>query len=85
VIQTSKKAVKVAILDAFRAMADSDEYVLKPGQLWRCCYRQLKPHERGCFHEAIDELLAKGLVERRGGGLPCLRLTLKGQRLIFST
>ena len=83
-LQPSKKAIKVAILDAFRGMADADEYVLRPGQLWGRYYRQLKPHERSHFHEAIDELRAKGLVERRGAGLPLLRLTLKGEHLLFS-
>jgi hypothetical protein len=84
-MQPSKKAIKVAILDAFRGMRDADEYVLKPGHLWRRFYRKLKPDERGYFHEAIDELRAKGLVESRGGGVPHLRLTLKGEHLLFST
>jgi hypothetical protein len=82
--QSSKKAIKVAILDAFRGMADADECVLRPGQLWGRYYRRLKPHERSEFHEAIDELRAKGLVEHCGGGLPLLKLTLKGERLLFS-
>jgi hypothetical protein len=83
-MKSSKKAIKVAILDAFRGMQDADEYVLKPGLLWRRFYRQLKPYERGYFHEAIDELRAKGLVEPRGGGVPHLTLTLKGEHLLFS-
>jgi hypothetical protein len=84
-LQPPKKAIKVAILDAFRGMADADECVLRPGQLWGRYYRQLKPHERRQFHEAIDELRAKGLVEHRGGGLPLLKLTRKGEHLLFST
>ena len=83
-LQPSKKAMKVAILDAFRGMEDADEYVLRPGQLWRRYYCQLRPYERNQFHEAIDELRAKGLVERHGLGLPLLRLTLKGEHLLFS-
>jgi hypothetical protein len=83
-LHPSKKAIKVAILDAFRGMADADEFVLRPGQLWGRYYRQLKPHERSQFHEAIVELRAKGLVEHCGGGLPLLKLTLKGERLLFS-
>jgi hypothetical protein len=35
--------------------------------------------------DAIDELRAKGLVEPCGGGVPHLRLTLKGEHLLFST
>jgi hypothetical protein len=84
-LQPSKKAIKVAILDAFRGMQDADEYVLRPGQLWGRYYRHLKPNERNYFHAAVDELHAKGLVERRGGGLPNLRLTPKGVHLLFST
>jgi hypothetical protein len=83
-MKSSKKAIKVAILDAFRGMQDAEEYVLKPGLLWRRFYRQLKPYERGCFHEAIDELRATGLVEPSGGGVPHLTLTLKGEHLLFS-
>jgi hypothetical protein len=83
-LQPSKKAIKVAILDAFRGMQAADEYVLRPGQLWGRYYRQLRPNERNYFHEAIDDLRTKGLVERRGGGLPLLRLTLKGEHLLFS-
>ena len=82
-MHSSKKAIKVAILDAFRNLEDVDEYELKPGLLWRRFYRQLKPYERGCFHEAIDELREKGLVEPHGGGVPHLRLTLKGEHLLF--
>lgn len=83
-LQPSKKAIKVAILDAFRVMGEADEYVLRPGQLWDRYYRQLKPHERNYFYAAVEELHAKGLVERRGGGLPKLRLTPKGEHLLFS-
>jgi hypothetical protein len=83
-MQFSKKAIKVAILDAFRGMDDADEYVLKPGQLWRRFYRKLEPQERGYFHEAINDLCAKGLVEPRGSGVPHLTLTLKGEHLLFS-
>jgi hypothetical protein len=83
-LQPSKKAIKVAILDAFREMAETDEYVLRPGQLWSRYYRQLKPEDRSHFHEAINELRAIGLVESCGGGLPLLRLTLKGEHLLFS-
>lgn len=75
-MQLSKKAIKVAILDAFRGMEDVDEYVLQPGQL--------KSIERGHFHAAIDELHAKGIVERLSGHLPLLKLTPKGERLLFS-
>lgn len=82
-LHPSKKAIKIAILDAFRGMGEADEYVLRPGQLWDRYYRQLKPHERNYFHAAVEELHAKGLVERRGGGLPLLKLTLKGERLLF--
>ncbi len=80
----SKKTIKVAILDAFRGMEDVDEYVLKPGHLWRRYYRQLKPTERDYFHQAIAELKAKGLVEPHGGGVPLLRLTPKGEHLLFA-
>jgi hypothetical protein len=79
-----KKTMKKEILDKFRSMKTDNDYTL-PGKWLEFDYvASMNREERKIFRQAVKELISLGLVENVSGRELNLKLTPKGEDLLFS-
>jgi hypothetical protein len=80
-----KKTIKRDILDKFRALNAENEDLLPPHWLEMVYLKKLNTEEKKLFKKAIQELISMGIVENVEGPSLNLRLTQKGENLIYSS
>jgi hypothetical protein len=80
-----KKTIKRDILDKFRALNSENEDLLPPHWLEMVYLKKLNTEEKKLFKKAIQELISMGIVENVEGPSLNLRLTQKGENLIYSS
>lgn len=79
-----KKGIKRDILDKFRSLNAVSDEMLPPHWLELVYLKKLSADDKKIFKRAVQELIAAGIVENvEGTGLD-LRLTQKGENLIYS-
>lgn len=78
-----KKAIKKDILDKFRTTKDGSEFVISSQWLEVQYLDTLTPMEKKLFEQAVRDLINQGLVESIGDTPLQLKLTEKGENLIF--
>jgi hypothetical protein len=83
-IMRDKKTIKRDILDKFRALHAEKNDLLAPHWLELAYLKKLTADEKKVFKKAIQELISMGLVENVEGPSLNLRLTEKGENLIYS-
>jgi hypothetical protein len=79
-----KKTIKRDILDKFREIDAEDSNQLPPHWLKLEYLRELKVEEKKIFKKAMQELMTAGIAESVEGPSLNLRLTLKGENLIYA-
>jgi len=79
-----KKTIKREILDQFRTIDAENIDQLPPQWLERVYLKQLTTDEKKLFKKAMQELIAMGIVENVEGPSLNVKLTRKGERLIYS-
>jgi len=79
-----KKAIKREILHKFRAIGAETNDTLPPHWIELVYLKQLNSEEKKLFKKAIQELTTVGIVENVEGPSLNLRLTRKGENLIYS-
>ena len=80
-----KKTIKRDILDKFRALNAENDDLLPPHWLEMVYLKKLNTEEKKLFKKAIQELISMGIVENVEGLSLNLRLTQKGENLIYSS
>jgi hypothetical protein len=80
-----KKAIKRDILDKFRALNAENNDLLPPHWIEMTYLKKLKSEEKKLFKKAIQELISMGIVENVEGPSLNLRLTEKGENLIYAS
>jgi hypothetical protein len=80
-----KKTIKRDILDKFRSLNAENEDLLPPHWLEVVYLKKLNSEEKKLFKKAIQELISMGIVENVEGPSLNLRLTQKGENLIYSS
>jgi len=80
-----KKTIKRDILDKFRALSAENDDLLPPHWLELVYLKRLNTEEKKLFKKAIQELISMGIVENVEGPSLNLRLTQKGENLIYSS
>lgn len=80
-----KKTIKRDILDKFRALNAENDDLLPPHWLEMVYLKKLNTEEKKLFKKAIQELISMGIVENVEGPSLNLRLTQKGENLIYSS
>ena len=80
-----KKTIKREILDKFRSMNAENQETLPLHWLELVYLKKLNTDEKKLFKRAIQELISVGIVENVEGPGLNLRLTEKGQNLIYSS
>jgi hypothetical protein len=80
-----KKTIKREILDKFRSMNAENQETLPLHWLELDYIEKLSAHEKKISKRAIQELISVGIVENVEGPGLNLRLTEKGQNLIYSS
>ena len=78
-----KKTIKTDILDYFRSFDQEENELFLPERVSKEYYQGLNSHEKKVFQTAVNELIAKGLLEYSLGQQKLLGLTTKGADLIF--
>jgi len=79
-----KDTVKAELLAKFRQAQAQAGALLPPKWLQRQYLPTFAPEEEGAFEDAVNELIADGLVEFVERGSANLRLTAKGAAYIAS-
>jgi hypothetical protein len=79
-----KKTIKRDILDKFRSLNAVSDEMLPPHWLELVYLKKLSADDKKIFKRAIQELIAVGIVENVEGVGLNLRLTQKGENLIYS-
>lgn len=79
-----KKAIKRDILDKFRTLSAEKNDMLPPHWLELVYFKGLNAEEKKIFKKAIQELVSVGIVENVEGPSLNLKLTQKGEDLIYS-
>lgn len=79
-----KKAIKRDILDKFRSLSAVSDEMLPPHWLELVYLKKLSADDKKVFKRAIQELMSVGIVENVEGTGLNLRLTQKGENLIYS-
>jgi predicted transcriptional regulator len=79
-----KKAIKRDILDKFRALNAEKTDMLVHHWLEFVYLKKLSAEEKRIFKKAVQELISMGLVENVEGPSLNLRLTEKGENLLYS-
>jgi hypothetical protein len=79
-----KKTIKRDILDKFREIEAEDNDQLPLPWLERDYLNELKAAEKKLFKKAIQELITAGILESVEGPSLNLRLTRKGENLIYA-
>ena len=80
-----KKTIKRDILNKFRALKAENNDLLPPHWIEMSYVKKLNAEEKKLFKKAIQELITVGLVENVEGPGLNLRLTQKGENLIYSS
>jgi hypothetical protein len=80
-----KKAIKRDLLDKFRALNAENADVLPPHWLEMVYLKKLNAEEKKLFKKAIQELISMEIVQNVEGPNLNLRLTQKGENLIYSS
>ncbi len=80
-----KKAIKRDMLDKFRALNAENNDLLPLHWIEMTYLKKLKAEEKKLFKKAIQELITVGIVENVEGPSLNLRLTQKGENLIYSS
>ena len=80
-----KKTIKRDILDKFRSLNAENDDLLPPHWLEMVYLKKLNTEEKKLFKKAIQELISMGIVENVEGPSLNLRLTQKGENLIYSS
>jgi hypothetical protein len=80
-----KKTIKREILDKFRSMNTENQETLPLHWLELVYMKKLNTDEKKLSKRAIQELISVGIVENVEGPSLNLRLTEKGQNLIYSS
>ena len=83
-MEKNMKMIKIDLLNKFREMEELPDPVLPRVWLRKDYIGGLNNHERKMFDLAVNELASSGLVEYTPGGFPEVKLTSKGENLIFS-
>jgi hypothetical protein len=79
-----KKAIKRDILDKFRSMNAVGDEMLPAHWLELVYLQELTAEEKKTFKRAVHELVSVGIVEGAEGAGLNLKLTQKGENLIYS-
>ncbi|MCU0586196.1 MAG: hypothetical protein MUC46_09040 [Desulfobacterales bacterium] len=79
-----KKAIKRDILNKFRSLNSVSEDLLPAHWLELVYVKNLTADEKKTFKRAVQELIAVGIVESVEGTGLNLRLTRKGENLLYS-
>jgi len=77
-----KKVFKRDILDKFRALIEAEESAL-PSSWIESRYEELNRLEKKMLSQAIQDLIASGILKRIKGKQEHLTLTPKGEHLIY--
>ena len=80
-----KKTIKREILDKFRSSNAESQETLPLHWLELVYLKKLSADEKKLFKRAIQELISVGIVENVEGPSLNLRLTEKGQNLIYTS
>lgn len=80
-----KKTIKRDLLDKFRALNATNEDVFPPHWLELVYLKKLNAEEKKLFKKAVQELISMEIVENVEGPGLNLRLTQKGENLIYSS
>jgi hypothetical protein len=80
-----KKGIKRDILDKFKTLSAEKNDMLPPHWLELVYLKRLTAEEKKLFKKAIQELVSVGIVENVEGPSLNLRLTQKGENLIYSS
>jgi hypothetical protein len=80
-----KKTIKRDILDKFRSLNAENGDVLPAHWLEMVYLKKLTTEEKKLFKKAVQELISMGIVENVEGPSLNLRLTQKGENLIYSS
>jgi hypothetical protein len=80
-----KKTIKRDILDKFRALSAENDDLLPSHWLELVYLKRLNAEEKKLFKKAVQELVSMGIVENVEGPGLNLRLTQKGENLIYSS
>lgn len=81
-MKKSIKEIKRDILSKFKT-TNSDSYVLSGLWLHKEYLKNLSRLEKEFYETAINELASIGLLEYKEDAFSCLRLTPKGESLLF--
>jgi hypothetical protein len=80
-----KKTIKRDLLDKFRALNAESNDILPNHWLDLVYLKRLTAEEKKLFKKAIQELVSMGILENVEGPSLNLRLTEKGENLIYSS
>jgi hypothetical protein len=80
-----KKTIKRDLLDKFRALNAETDDALPPHWLEMVYLKKLNMEEKKLFKKAVQELISMEIVENVEGPSLNLRLTQKGENLIYSS
>jgi predicted transcriptional regulator len=84
-IMKDKKTIKRDILNKFRVLKAENNDLLPPHWIEMIYVKKLNAEEKKLFKKAIQELITVGIVENVEGPSLNLRLTQKGENLIYSS
>lgn len=80
-----KKAIKRDLLDKFRTLNAERDDILPPHWIDLVYLKRLNTEEKKLFKKAVQELISMEIVENVEGPSLNLRLTQKGENLIYSS
>lgn len=80
-----KKTIKRDLLDKFRTLNAENNDILPPHWLDMVYLKKLTSEEKKVFKKAIQELISMEIVHNVEGPNLNLRLTQKGENLIYSS
>lgn len=80
-----KKTIKRDLLDKFRTLNAENDDILPPHWLELVYLKRLNSEEKKLFKKAIQELISMEIVQNVEGPSLNLRLTQKGENLIYSS
>jgi hypothetical protein len=80
-----KKTIKRDVLDKFRTLNAENDDILPPHWLELVYLKKLNSEEKKLFKKAIQELISMEIVQNVEGPNLNLRLTQKGENLIYSS
>jgi hypothetical protein len=82
-MEKNKKTIKMDILEKFRELEEEAGSILPNDWLQHDYFDRLTTYEKQVFQQAAAELASIGLVEYDPGIFPELKLTQKGEYLLF--